>query len=388
MKNIAIFCDGTWNKSDAPAPTNVVRLAQAVRNTRTQRDQPAQLVIYVEGVGTGRGAGQIAKFFDRTLGGLFGWGLLENIKEAYRAIIFNYEPGDQIFLFGFSRGAYTARSLAGLIRKAGILPRDQVHRIDEAIALYKARGRDNHPDSGHIQRARARLSPRVATSQTDLDMRADASVLLRIAYLGVWDTVGALGVPSTITFLAKPLNKKYDFHDYDLSSSVAAARHAVSIDETRTTFPPTLWKNLDKLNARFAADVPLYQELWFAGDHVGVGGGGRDGGLARIAMDFVAEGAARSGLDIDADLLGYEITDQDACGPTDSAGELSLMQRLLRKWKTHRSLPHGVADVSAPVLLRIRLLGRNYIPKTLEPHRGDIVKKANEIGLLPPKAKT
>ena len=128
-KNIAIFCDGTWNKSDAPAPTNVVRLAQAVRNTQPKGQERAQVVIYVEGVGTGRGAGKLAKFMDRNLGGMFGWGLLENIKEAYRAIIFNYEPGDQIFLFGFSRGAYTARSLAGLIRKAGILPRDKVHLI-------------------------------------------------------------------------------------------------------------------------------------------------------------------------------------------------------------------------------------------------------------------
>ena len=383
-KNIAIFCDGTWNKSDAPAPTNVVRLAQAVRNTQPKGQERAQVVIYVEGVGTGRGAGKLAKFMDRNLGGMFGWGLLENIKEAYRAIIFNYEPGDQIFLFGFSRGAYTARSLAGLIRKAGILPRDKVHLIEDALALYKAPGRDNHPDSRHIQAERARLSPLVATSTDDQEARAGDSTLLRIAYLGIWDTVGALGVPSAIPVLAKPLNRKYDFHDHDLSSSVAAARHAVAIDETRKTFPPTLWENLGELNARFPADEPLYQEQWFAGDHAGVGGGGRDGALARISMDFVAEGAKLAGLDIDQKLLDYALNEQDACGPTDSGKDISWSKRMLRKWKAHRSLPNGAEDVAEAVLWRVRLMGRNYIPRTLEAHRGDIVKRANELDILPP----
>lgn len=384
MKNIAIFCDGTWNKSDAPEPTNVVRLAQAVRTTQPEPGQRAQVVLYIEGVGTGRGAGRIAKTLDRGLGGVFGWGLLENIKDAYRAIIFNYEPGDQIFLFGFSRGAYTARSLAGLIRKAGILPRDQVHRIDEALNLYKQPGQANHPDSPHIQRARASLSPLVATSGKDQQARADGTPILRLAYLGVWDTVGALGVPSALPLLARPLNKKYDFHDLELSSSVAAARHAVSIDETRKTFPPTLWTNLDKLNGRFPADPPHYQEQWFAGDHVGVGGGGRDGSLARIAMDFVAQGARLAGLDIDEKLLAYEVNAQDACGPTDSGDDLSWAKRMLRKWKSHRSLPHGAEDVAPAVLLRIRLMGRNYIPRTLEPHRGALVRRANELDILPP----
>lgn len=383
-KNIAVFCDGTWNKSDAPNPTNVVRLAQAVRNSQENNKERQQVVIYVEGVGTGRGAGKIAKKLDKVLGGVFGWGLLENIKEAYRAIVFNYQPGDQIFLFGFSRGAYTARSLAGLIRKSGILPRENIHLIDEAIELYKKGGGENKPDAPHILRERQKLSPQIATSNDDQAARDGDVPILRIAYLGVWDTVGALGVPSAIRFLAKPINKKYGFHDHDLSSSVAMARHAVSIDETRKTFPPTLWQNLDQLNQRFPAEIANYQELWFAGDHAAVGGGGEAKGLSRVAMDFIAEGAARAGLDIDDWLLNYAPTSEDACGRTDSSKDLSLAERLLRKWKTHRSLPNGATDVAEPVLVRIALMGRNYIPKTLVPHRGDIVKRANALKLTPP----
>ena len=127
MKRIAIFCDGTWNKSDAPEPTNVVRLARAALQTCTDAEKTKQVILYFEGVGSGRGSNQFAKATDRILGGMLGWGLMENIKDAYRALIFNYEPGDELYIFGFSRGAYTARSLAGLIRKAGILPRD--HRV-------------------------------------------------------------------------------------------------------------------------------------------------------------------------------------------------------------------------------------------------------------------
>ncbi len=118
MKRISIFCDGTWNQLSAPNATHVARLARAVRPSAT--DGRTQLVYYQQGVGTGRGTNAVARKMDKWLGGALGWGLDDNIIEAYRNLIFWYEPGDQIFIFGFSRGAYTARSLAGLIRTAGI----------------------------------------------------------------------------------------------------------------------------------------------------------------------------------------------------------------------------------------------------------------------------
>ena len=384
MKNIAIFCDGTWNKSDAPHPTNVVRLAQSVHHFAEDGTTP-QIIIYLEGVGSGRGAGRVAKTLDKTLGGILGWGLLENIEEAYRALIFNYEPGDRIFLFGFSRGAYTARSLAGLIRKSGILRPSDVHRIDEAIALYKLAGKKNKPDEPHILVKRAELSPHVATSKKDAHSRDVEVPVLSIAYLGVWDTVGALGVPSAIPVLAKPLNKKYNFHDHELSSSVSAARHAVAIDERRKTFPPTIWKNIDTLNARFPAPLPSYQELWFAGDHGSVGGGGAHEGLSNITMDFIAEGATLAGLHVDESLLAYRMTEADCQAPTDSFKKLGLGARLLRSWNTDREQLQRAEDVADAALWRVRLMGNGYAPGTLRPIRAEVEARAAALPLLPPE---
>ena len=112
MKRIAIFCDGTWNRSDAERPTNVVRLSLAV--ARAAPDGIAQQLVYLPGVGAGRGSSAWARRMDRWGGGLFGWGMTENIEEAYRHLAFNYELGDELYVFGFSRGAFTARSLCGL----------------------------------------------------------------------------------------------------------------------------------------------------------------------------------------------------------------------------------------------------------------------------------
>ncbi len=385
-KNIAIFCDGTWNKSDSRNPTNVVRLAQSLHHF-TEDGVTPQIIIYLPGVGTGKGTGRVARFLDKVLGGILGWGLLENIADAYRALIFNYEPGDRIYLFGFSRGAYTARSLGGLIRKAGILQRSDVHRVPEAIALYKLAGDENRPDEPHIQAARAELSPLVATSEKDAEMRGGDPLVLRIAYMGVWDTVGALGVPSALPLLARPLNKKYEFHDAELSSSVATARHAVAIDERRRTFPPAVWTNLDKLNDRYPAAVGSpdnYRQLWFAGDHASVGGGGAHVGLSRIAMDFIAEGAAQAGLHIAQPLLEYVPTELDCRAPTDSAEYLTFVTRMLRRWSSDRDELRDANDVADAVLMRIRLMGKTYNPGTLRSIRQAVEARAMGFNLLPP----
>jgi len=123
MKRIVIASDGTWSRLDAPHPTNVAKLAQAVLPQAP--DGVAQITCHLDGVGTGRGTGRLARGIDRMLGGLFGTGLTETIEEAYRFLVLTYAPGDEIYLFGFSRGAFSARSLAGLIRNCGILDRAQ-----------------------------------------------------------------------------------------------------------------------------------------------------------------------------------------------------------------------------------------------------------------------
>src|SRR5690606_1933003 len=128
MKRIAIFCDGTWNRMSAEFPTNVLCGAQLV--LPADDAGISQITYYDEGVGT------VGPKALTALQAAFGWGLLEKIEAAYRFLIFNYEPGDEVFIFGFSRGAFTARSLAGLIRKCGIVPRNEAGRIREIFEFY------------------------------------------------------------------------------------------------------------------------------------------------------------------------------------------------------------------------------------------------------------
>ncbi len=299
MKRICICCDGTWNRIDGADPTNVVGIATSI--APTGEDDIKQLVYYEEGVGSGRVA--VASRLDRWLGGGFGWGLLENVRKAYQFLVFNYEPGDEIFIFGFSRGAYTARSLAGLIRNCGIVERPQSSRIEEAITLYRQRGADAKPKSEASFQFRASAAPDAYVGESDRLwreerglMRANAR-LLRIDYIGVWDTVGALGVPQNLWF-SRWLNRRYEFHDAELSSCVARARHAVAIDEARKAFSPSLWTNMARLNAEAArnGDEVPYEQLWFPGDHGSVGGGGDVRGLSNAGMIWIAEGALAAGL--------------------------------------------------------------------------------------------
>jgi uncharacterized protein (DUF2235 family) len=308
MKRIAIFCDGTWNRSEAEHPTNVVRLAQSV--CQKSDDGIAQVVVYLEGVGSGRGSSAISRNVDRLGGGAFGWGLTENIVEAYRHLAFNYEPGDEIYIFGFSRGAYTARSLAGMIRACGIPSIDNISRIPEAVAFYRDPNETTKPKSERSKEFRAWFSPSLSTQAGEDAWRQERGLPdcrpLRISYLGVWDTVGALGVPAQYRVLAGVFNRNYQFHDAKLTSLVLAARHAVAIDERRRTFAPTLWENVARLNleARDEVSVGLrpagqespYGQLWFPGDHGSIGGGGDIRGLASAALVWVAEGAREAGL--------------------------------------------------------------------------------------------
>ncbi|MFN3227868.1 MAG: DUF2235 domain-containing protein, partial [Hyphomicrobiales bacterium] len=245
MKRLVFCFDGTWNRLDAAHPTNVVLTAQSV--APLDRDGTTQAVFYDEGVGTGR--------FETLRGGAFGRGLVRNLEDGYRFLVFNYEPGDEIYVFGFSRGAYTARSFVGLLATVGVLIRHEAKDIGTSIEAYKQLDRQR-VSPGYAEQLRAERSPLVVVNEEDRAWRiqngyaeAASLPLLNIAYLGVWDTVGSLGIPSSLTF--SPLfNKRHRFHDTSLSAMVARARHAVAIDERRTTFEPTLWDNIDDLNSR------------------------------------------------------------------------------------------------------------------------------------------
>ncbi len=275
-KRLVFNFDGTWNRLDAVCPTNVVLTAESVLPLGT--DGVAQLNYYDQGVGTAKG--------EKVRGGVFGRGLTRNLATAYRNLVFNYTPGDDIYIFGFSRGAFTARSFAGLIRNCGIIRRAHADRTAEAIELYRSRREDDKPWSARAEKFQADY----------------AHPLPDIAYLGVWDTVGALGVPNYY-MIARIFNGKHRFHDCKLSSTVRSARHAVAIDETRRTFEPTLWENFEELNAKAgkdprAPDAP-YQQKWFPGVHSAVGGGAGMRGLSDQALEWIWAGARLAGLELD-----------------------------------------------------------------------------------------
>lgn len=299
MKRLVFCFDGSWNRLDADCPTNVVLLAESVRPTA--KDGIVQVVYYDEGVGTGKE--------DRLRGGMFGVGLLTNLREAYRFLIFNYEPGDEIFIFGFSRGAFTARSFAGFVRHVGILDINSASQINKALELYESalgKDGDDHPRALMF---RAQYSRKVCVSEYDEQWRCEtikeyqpgSAALLIIKYVGVWDTVGALGWPGILPFVER-LNRRRGFHDVKLTSKVHSARHALALDEQRMLFRPTIWNNVAELNAtkgvdHYDSEAP-YQQRWFPGVHTAVGGGGPDRKLSDSALSWVLAGARQAGLEV------------------------------------------------------------------------------------------
>lgn len=371
MKRLVVFCDGTWNRMSSEFPTNVLIGSQLV----APRDEAGipQIVYYDEGVGTSY---NVSQKIETMLAGAFGLGLFSKIEAAYRFLIFNYEPGDEIFIFGFSRGAFTARSLAGLLRKCGIIPRSHARRIGEVFAFYKDAG--THPDSDEARRKRMEWCPDIVLKEADREwqishggnrVRAMAAKALTIRYLGVWDTVGALGVPSHI-FISPFLNrKKYEFHDTELSSTVRSARHAVAVDEDRLSFAPSLWTNVDELNER-AGVQGKYQQLWFPGDHGSVGGGGDVRGLSDFALAWVMEGAQVEGLAIDEAALSSLKDGGDHWAPLANVSRKpGPLDRIIFPRKPRKG-PQQKSQLSESTLARLyneRKSGETpYRPKTLE----------------------
>lgn len=365
MTRIAVFCDGTWNSPDIVEPTHVLRLSRALVND----PRAGQVAAYFAGIGTDRRFdGRFAQFVNKWGGGAFGWGLDTKVKQAYQFLCLACSPGDEIYLFGFSRGAFTARSVAGMIRKCGLIDNPTPERVSEAFELYRLRGRANHPDAPHIQARRAEMSPRFATSARDLAARGAGAVMVRLAYIGVWDTVGARGIPpSLLGPVASLWNRQYRFHDMALSRLVRRARHAVGLDERRVLYRPALWDNLEGLNGGASGAARDYQQMWFIGTHGILGGSAGARALSAFALEWVFEGAPELSLK-----PGARIPPERG----DAALETPLLPPkggILSRW---RAGPVAEADIHSSVRARIEAR-RDYRPGSLVsggagPGRGDV----------------
>lgn len=286
MKRIITCSDGTWNKPNTiekgkPVRTNVQKLFDYILS----RDDKGMTQIKYYDAGIGAAGSWITRVFH----GATGKGIDENILDMYKFIAWNFEHDgdieDELFMFGFSRGAYTARSLAGLIRKCGIVKKNNLNLFEEAYKLY--RNKNVAPDHEEVIRFR----------------KANSYEVSRIKFIGVWDTVGALGIP--LNAFQKINEKKYSFYDTTLSSMVEHAYHAVSLDERRSNFRPTLWKKSKNAETR-----PFEQKLeqrWFAGVHSNVGGGYPDEGLADIALKWMITKALEADLALDLERIEADV---------------------------------------------------------------------------------
>jgi uncharacterized protein (DUF2235 family) len=246
-KNIVVFSDGTGQEGGrGNPPTNVYKLFNMVED-RTSR----QIVFYDRGLGTG---------WRKITGNAFGGGISHNIKECYEFIFENYQAGDQIYLFGFSRGAFTVRSLAGFIHLFGILPKSRPELIKRAYKIYRKR------------------NPKKRAELAEAFVRKHHRMRCPIKFVGVWDTVGALGVPFKaldIVIDRIPL-LRHRFHNTAVSNNVEFNYHALSLDDKRKVFQPTLWDETTVgtvLDENRIKKPQIVEQVWFAGVHTDVGGG-------------------------------------------------------------------------------------------------------------------
>ena len=268
MGSIVICADGTWNRPEEDLakdhPTNVLKLARAVKPAAT--DGP-QCVFYDWGLGS---------YHSQVVAGATGRGIHKNILDGYRFIVQNYAAGDRLYLFGFSRGAYTVRALCGLINNCGIVKRPDARLIQQAFSLYKSPATRNHPEGEAAVRFR----------------REHAHRSRSVAFVGVWDTVGALGIPFSLMGL---LDSHDEFYDTKLGHNVKIARHALAIDEQRQDFEPTVWV------PRTGIDM---KQVWFAGVHSDIGGSygpDEDTGaeVSDTALAWMLDEAATAGLHVE-----------------------------------------------------------------------------------------
>jgi uncharacterized protein (DUF2235 family) len=282
-KRIVVCSDGTGNTAIKGRGTNVFKMFEAV-DLNGHRLDPAltpQVAIYDDGVGT--------EDFKplKLLGGAFGWGLSRNVKQLYKELARVYDPGDEIYVFGFSRGAFTVRSLVGFISTCGLVDPQRVnsqtsasleHVVDQAYAAYRKCYRPRLWSLFGAPAKGAGQAFKIAHS---------VSTEVRIRFVGVWDTVDAVGLPFHISDVWNATVYRFKFPDHDLSQFVDRACQALSIDDPRQTFLPQLWNE--------AEDSGRISQVWFAGVHSNVGGGYPKQGMSLVALDWMLAEAERAG---------------------------------------------------------------------------------------------
>ncbi|ADW67549.1 DUF2235 domain-containing protein [Granulicella tundricola] len=330
MKSIVLCADGTWNTphgdTSTVTDTNVRKLYCALTN------DPTQLKYYDSGVGTD------GTPLDHLAGGAMGQGLFQKVQDCYAFLGNVYDPGDRIYLFGFSRGAYTARSLAGMIAAFGVpsinLDNSTVPRI---FAAYR------EPDATKKAALKAALVTAYGLEEVKIQM------------VGVWDTVGSLGIPGI--FFNMFNQKQFGFLDTKLHPSTTQAYHAVSIDERRAQFQPTLWTNAD---GSYRPNDANLEQVFFPGVHCDVGGSYEDSRLSDIPLSWMMQKAKENGLIFSAEAEKTYLTPGAANATGDPHDEWKILPWGLPE---HRTIPPN-ATISNSVQMRLDGI-KDYRPENV-----------------------
>ena len=307
---IILLSDGTGNTPNKVWRTNVWRIFQSLDRTNEN-----QLALYDDGVGT-------SSFPPAAwIGGIFGWGLKRNVIHLYKFICRNYKSNnDEIFAFGFSRGAFTIRVLIGLVNSQGLVAFKSEHELNwKAEAAYRAYRSARPPSIFRVER----LIYRIPRLYRPLENRPAPE----FKFVGLWDTVAAYGLP--VESMTRGLSRWFwplELPSQQLPKNVLRACHALSLDDERRTFHPVLWDEqgvppaeVDAEGRRYTASDRVSQ-VWFAGSHANVGGGYPDNSLAQVSLSWVLEEARQSGLafnsapDADPDALASAMTARDRDG--------------------------------------------------------------------------
>jgi len=282
-KNIVVCSDGTGNSAIKGRGTNVFKLYEAVdlHGHEQNPDLARQVAFYDDGVGTERFKPL------QLLGGAFGLGLSRNIRQLYADLVRTFEPGDQIYLFGFSRGAYTVRALAGLITTCGVLDAGKFSNDDDLKAAVR-RAYCEYRRKYRTTLGRYVRRPYTAESAHEFRERESAREV-SIKFIGVWDTVDAVGLPDDVAAPINVLVYRFQFPDLKLSPLVERACQALSIDDERRTFHPVMWNEEGETTGRI-------EQVWFAGVHANVGGGYPKQGMSLVALNWMMTKAEAAGL--------------------------------------------------------------------------------------------
>ena len=391
-RNIVLFSDGTGNSSGKLFKTNVWRVYQAVDLTDPKvPDEPRQFAFYDNGVGT-------SSFKPlAVLGGALGVGLARNVRELYAFVCRTYRPGDRIYAFGFSRGAFTIRILTGLIMNQGLVryDGDESELARHAAGAYRAYRRERFKVTGGlvgplravrdaIIDAWDRLRRRPRYRDVERIGKPGSSPPLEIEFLGLWDTVDAYGLPidevtRAVDWFIWPLTMR----DLNLNPRVKRARHALSLDDERNTFHPRLWN--EKPDPRDPAvgvpggnrdtthiDQERISQVWFAGVHSNVGGGYPDDSLSHVSLDWIMTEAKKYGLRFSQNIWDAFRALADENGVIyDSrhglGGYYRYNPRRIENLTRKKEVAVERTKVHASVLRRVKVGQDGYVPFVLPP---------------------